>query len=285
MKKRIVVWLVIMLICLAMCANAEESVAQVLVRGRTAVIRVDRSRIQNYVDADNWHFPQTEDSFQIERIDINDAWLRVNLEDAEYNAFMEDYNADGHAFYAKVRDIDCFNNTYDRDNRLTPQFDRLIMNERETSDGWYIVFHQNQTFKSTGTSRYGIELVGACCFAAEKIVAQSGAESEFSAYIYRGKWLPDDLISITPYDGGASEQIQRGDISFEIFAGLDTHIAVITKSASEKTFVESAVLKIGNIASVNVTGYLDSNRAVYCCVLLDSEWKALVDGANAYMIQ
>ena len=260
MKKRIAVLLVLALICLALCASAEESVGQILVRGRTAVIRVDRSRIQNYVDAEgqfSMENPQTE------RIAVNDAWLRVNLEDAEYNAFMEDYNADGHAFYAKVRDVIC----------PADGADRLIMNARETSDGWYIVFRQK-----SGDGAYEIG------FDAEKIVAQSGAENEFMAYQYRERTLPDDLISIAPYDGGAGEQIQRGDIAFEIFAGLDTHIAVITKSASEKTFVESAVLKIGNIASVNVTGYLDGDRAVYCCVLLDSEWKALVDGTNAYLI-
>ena len=52
MKKRIVVWLVIMLICLGMCANAEDVGIDVLVRGQTAIMRIDKEWLQTYANQD-----------------------------------------------------------------------------------------------------------------------------------------------------------------------------------------------------------------------------------------
>ena len=59
MKIQISIWLAIALICLGMCANAEKSGIDVLVRGQTAIMRIDKEWLQTYANQDVGYSPDS----------------------------------------------------------------------------------------------------------------------------------------------------------------------------------------------------------------------------------
>ena len=77
MKIQISIWLAIALICLGMCANAEKSGIDVLVRGQTAIMRIDKEWLQTYANQDV--DPQSDSKIYHSEV-INESMLKYHLE-------------------------------------------------------------------------------------------------------------------------------------------------------------------------------------------------------------
>lgn len=276
MKIRISIWLAIALICLGMCANAEKSGIDVLVRGQTAIMRIDKEWLQTYANQDVGYSPDSYISHSEEV--ISESEMQYYLEGAEYyynqdgiyEAFMADYAEDNYASFATIYDV-CIK----LDRFTMPLYISSTMN-----NSWYLIFRQLQQPDSAASVHYGIDFRNVCDYSADRIIARDGVIVRYADTRY----FPDSLMSIHAYDGGDGQRIQRGDICFEIFQGLDINIVVITKPATEEDFIKYADLMIGNDRYVCGTGYMDGDRAVYCIVMDDSGLQSLLEGAEANLI-
>ena len=276
MKKRIVVWLVIMLICLVLCANAEKSGIDVLVRGQTAIMRIDKEWLQTYANQDVGYSPDSYISHSEET--ISESEMQYYLEGAEYyynqdgiyEAFMADYAEDNYASFATIYDV-CIK---------VDQSTMLMYISSTKNDSWYLIFRQLQQPDSAASVHYGIDFRNVCNYSADRIIARDGVIVRYADVRY----IPDSLMSIHAYDGGAGKRIQRGNICFEIFRGLDINIVVITKPATEEDFMKYADLMIGDNRYVCGTGYMDGDSAVYCIIMDDSGLQSLLDHTEVNLI-
>lgn len=275
MKKHAVIWLLIALICLIPHASAEEAGIDVLVRGQTAIMRIDNEWLQTYANQDVGYSPFSY--MTASETVISESQAQYHLEGAEaysnqknvYEAFMEDYPENGYAAQATIYNVGL---KYDRFT--------LPMYIRHAQDCWYLIFRQMQQPDPTAQMHCGIDFQNVCNYSAGRIIARSGVIVEYADF----RCIPDSVMSIQPYADAPEHRIQRGDIHMDIFRGLGVHIVVITKPVLEVDFMKRADIMVADNSYCCGTGYMDGNQAVYCIVMDDLELQSLLDASNVELV-
>lgn len=268
MKKRIVIWLTIALICLGMCANAENVGIDVLVRGQTAIMRIDKEWLQTYANQDV--DPQSDSKIYHSEV-INESMLKYHLESAEwydqkddlYEAFMADYAENGYAVNATIYEVYMTGDPFIK-----------TLAKRNKENCWYIVFCQTQQPDATTAVHYGINFQNTCRYRAVRLAAQEGIYKFYEDE----RSIPDSLMSIRPYNGDPDEVLQRGELTLEVFHVLDTNVIMCYQTVSEADFIEYAYLMVDDDLCYSAKGYLDGDQAAYCCVMNDIDFRVLLDG-------
>lgn len=239
-------------------ALAEEEKPRAVVRGNTAVVAIPHEWLSDYcskIYKPNERF----DSFQSHAYYVEESWLRENLDVEEYSAFMADYILDNDAYYLDL-DIDVHSNAeFDRS-------DRFSMSKRYIDGVWYLVFRQNN-----------MNLDSACNYSATQVFGKNKIEViEQAAY-----GIPKSEIYIKQFIGEAIYEIDIGSLKISVFQDLGTNIAVISELDADKNRISEVDFQIGDLESIQVSGYMDGNSAIYCCVLSDKEVEQLLKHVGA----
>lgn len=259
--KKLFIFLILLIAASAPVGLAEAEGVEALVRGETALVRIPCEWLQTYAAVE---YPPEARShgFDSRRFTVDDSWLRENLSDAQYAAFMQHYLQNGSACELFIRDVGLIVDS------TQPAYDRLLMNKRLLNGCWYLVFHQEP-----------LNFDCACVYYPTTLFAD-GKTGRIEAIEHADAEIPEAQISVHRYDAGAGRSIRRAGLNFEIFQGLNTNIVVMSVPFSKDTFMETAVLQIGESLSIELTGYQAGARAAYCCVLNDSELNALENLQN-----
>lgn len=273
-KRLISLVMLILLISFETLTFASADGVETVIRGNTAVVKIPCEWLYNYaIDQnplgtqscsfdsrifladDDWLEDHLNDAFDDNVYYSDKEWLKKTLGDAEYSSFKKAYQEYGIAICLKVRDVSVICDS------TSPSYDRLLLNKRCVDGSWYVIFRQDQ-----------IEFKDACVYYPTTIV---GYDDEIKVIDHADQEIPDYLISKTKYDEEPDNTLDRYGYTFDIFSVLDINIVVITGSISRHGFIENAVLEIGNDVRIEINGYRQNKQVVYCCVLSDSELKAL----------
>lgn len=252
--KRGFIFLLMLCFCAMAYGNASAEGAEALVRGNTAVVRIPCDWLYAYEL--RRIRPEGIYTFDALTKDVDDAWLRDNMSEAEYAAFMADYHEKGAAGWLKIRNL-TVPEGYPRKNG------RVQMNVRLIDDDWYMVFRQEPIDYD---AEFWIE---------SHYIEVYADEHKMAALDAIGDVILTSAIDVKPFDGAASEVLHYGDYTLEVFSVLDANVIVIIDASPDGDSVQDMSLRIGDDIAFDVTGYRSGNQAIYCCVLSDSELAAL----------
>lgn len=257
--KKILILMAAMLLVMGI-SIAEENTPRAIIRGNTAVVAIPHEWLNDYCS--RIYKPNERlVSFQSYAYYAEESWLKENLDADEYLSFMADYTSDGNAYYLDL-DMDVF---CDAEFSST---NRFKMSKRYLNDTWYLVFRQED-----------MNFNLACEYAATQIFGSNKIELIEQA----ADTLPESEIYRRQFNGNPVYEIGVGNLKISIFQELGTNIAVVTERAPDKNRISKVGLHIGKFEAIEVSGYMDGDSAIYCCVLSDEEVEQLQNHIGAWI--
>lgn len=270
MRKLISMLLVLLMLC--PCAMAETDFSllfatptsnhtslsgiSAVARGRTIVVRI----------SDEWMEPLSMDPpFGLSSFTCaNEVEERIRLtylfSDSERDSFLNLADAFGYN-----------EETIRRPNISDVDNDLIVMNSRRMEDCWYMVIRPDKSFKNTYSMQMSFSDVSATLQFDQLTVSTEG-ETAPATY---------QLNVQSANDSKAIFEKSGGKLRMVVFDELGAYIAVIYKknaTSSEAKYAQLTIKGLDHI--IELEGYKDGSKAVYCCVLSDSEMQALKDGAT-----
>lgn len=188
-----------------------------------------------------------------------ERYLAECLHGDAYNRFMADFQSDGSA------------EAYARIPAILAMDGELIMNSRHIGCNWYVVVRPKEKLGDQWKMYWRIN----------GIRLQRSADSLYANF---------DMQTLEEYKNvrlergggnGAIFEARSDTVELFVYRELNTNIAVIYETNADVDFLENAELRIdGNPQGIEIDGYLDGVRGVYCCVLDDAELALLQNGAQ-----
>lgn len=225
-------------------------------RGRTIVVRI----------SDDWMAPLSMNPpFGFSSVTCaNETEERIRLtywfSDSERDSFLNLADAFGYN-----------EETIRRPSISDVDNDLIVMNRRRMDDCWYLVIRPDKSFKNT----YGVQMSFADVSAVwqfDQLTVSIEGETEPAAY---------QLNIQSANDSKAIFDKSGGRLRMVVFDELGANIAVIYKKNASSAEAKYAQLSIEGLDHIiELEGYKDGSRAVYCCVLSDNELRALESGAS-----
>lgn len=189
-----------------------------------------------------------------------DQLLAEYLHGDVYNSFLADYMADGSA-EGRAR------------NPVILETDgELVMNHRHIGSDWYIIVRPAKKFDNDWEMYWRINGI--------KLRMEDG--SLFTNFDLQTVEEHKKLKLARGGSEGPVFEVENDAMQMAVYRELDANIAVIYEKNADKDFLEAAQLRIpGMVRGIEMDGYMDGSRGVYCCTLTDAELALLHNGAQA----
>lgn len=245
-------------------------------RGGTILIKFDAAYInQQNTNAEQWngwgYSFHGEDGINQELFSL----LTTSTKDS----LWEEYFANGNAELQIKRPFLCGDDEYSQ--MCSETNDDIIMNQRLVSDAWYVLLRPANGFSNEYSLRYHVLSVQLSMKDSKLDDTKHKLHTQPLEYthcqsidLYLQKTERSQLPFHYSYDG----------LEVEVFPIEDVYIAVIKEQSATKEMVSCARIYIGSEQNgMEVLGYLDHSKGVYCCVLNEAEFNALESGSNVYI--
>jgi len=225
-------------------------------RGRTIVVRI----------SDDWMAPLSmEPPFGFSSFTCaNDTEERIRL--------TRLFSDSGRESFLNLADAFGYNEETSRRPHISDvDNDLIVMNSRRMDGCWYLVIRPDKSFKNTYSVKMSFSDVSAV-WQFDQLTVSTEGETQTATY---------QLNIQSANDSKAIFDKSGGKLRMVVFDELGANIAVVYKRNASSAEAKYAQLTIeGMDQIIELEGYKDGSKAVYCCVLSDGEMQALKDGAS-----
>lgn len=181
-----------------------------------------------------------------------------------YNRFMQDYSANQAAEgRARVPVI-------------LAQDGELIMNSRHIGGRWYVVVRPAAAFDESWSMYWRVEGLA---------LRMEGGDL-YTNFDLQTVEERRELRLERASGAQPTHQSAAGDLGMTVYREMDANIAVIYQSAADGNRLQDVRLRIpGAEGQIRLSGYMEGDRGVYCCVLTDGELALLQGGAQPSLVR
>lgn len=242
------------------CKNSSSCEPTIAIRGQTAVLRIpDQYMEKFFYDINSTPSYGILSDTYCEGEDAKRA-ASIYLNGEKYQTFLEDLeNADSATALSYVPHV------YTDYNTL--MFSRHINNE------WYIVVRFDDSINAMNSIRIR---------ATE--VSLLGKSSSLTIRLTQDCFFDIPISQMIRHEEKHSKNFSAFDLNIFDFEG--TKIAVFEQYSADPDLLDNVFLGIdGYMLPSTLTGYLNNGSAFYCCILTDTEFGAIENGANVYLMQ
>lgn len=189
-----------------------------------------------------------------------DQLLAEYLHGNAYNSFLADYLADGSAEGRARNPV------------ILETNGELVMNHRHIGSDWYTIVRPTERFDNSWDMYWRIN----------GIKLRMDGDSLFTNFDQQTVEEHKMLKLTRGGSDGPVFETENDAMQMVVYRELDANIAVIYEKSADKDFLEAAQLRIpGTAQGIEMDGYMDAGRGVYCCTLTDAELALLQNGAQA----